>query len=90
MELRILDIIAYEYNLIKYASMDITWKTIESYYYEIVCREIWELIKKYQVYTRKANNRLRGSLILIITQELFECIQMDLINFKNTPDSKFK
>ena len=45
-ESRILDMIAYEHDLIGHISMDVTWKAVEEYYYGIVHGEVRELVKK--------------------------------------------
>ena len=89
-ESRIYEIIAYKHDLTGHAGMDATWSAIERHYYGIVRNEVRELVKKCQVCARKASNRSRGPLTPIVVFELFERVQVDLIDFRDTLDNEFQ
>jgi len=47
------------------------------------------LIKKCGICHKKAANQSRGSLTPIISTELFEYLQLDLIDFRHQPDAPY-
>ena len=71
-ELRILEVIAYEHDITGHTEMDAAWKAIDSHYYGIVREEVRQAIRKCQICARKASNRSRGLLTPILVKHLFE------------------
>jgi transposase InsO family protein len=55
-----------------------------------VREEVRQAIKKCQICARKASNRSRGPLTPILVNNLFERVQVDLIDFRDTPDDQYK
>ena len=47
------------------------------------------MVKQCEICHRKATNRSKGPLTLIISTELFERVQVDLIDFKHQPDAPY-
>ena len=90
MESRILEVIAYEHDITGHAGMDAAWKAIDSDYYGIVREEVRQAIKKCQICARKASNRSKGPLTPILVNNLFERVQVDLIDFRDTSDNQYK
>lgn len=85
----ILRIIEQEHLLSKHSGRDTTWTSISKTYYGIARQEVIYLIKQCEVCCRKAANQSRGPLTPIISTELFERIQVDLIDFRHQPDAPY-
>ena len=66
-----------------------TWASISKAYYSISCQEVVYLVKQYEICNKKAANRSRGPLTPIISTELFEQVQVDLIDFRHQPDAPY-
>ena len=47
------------------------------------------MVKQCEICHRKATNRSRGPLTPIISTELFERVQVDLIDFRHQPDASY-
>ena len=85
----IFGVIEQEHLLSKHAGQDTTWASISKTYYRISCQEVKYLIKLCEICHKKADNRSRGPLTPIISTELFERVQVDLIDFKHQPDAPY-
>ena len=81
-ENEIFGVIEQEYLLSKHASQDTIWASIRGTYYGISQAEVKYLIKQCGICHKKAVNRSRGPLTPIISTELFEYLQLNLINFR--------
>lgn len=88
-EEEIFRIIEQEHLLSKHAGQDATWASIRGTYYGISREEVKFLIKQCEVCLKKANNRSRGPLTPILSTELFERVQIDLIDFRHQPDAPY-
>ena len=76
-------VIEQEHLLGKHAGQDMTWEAVKNTYYSISRDEVIFVVKQCEICHRKAANRSRGSLTPIINIELFERVQIDLINFRH-------
>ena len=93
MELRILEVIAYEHDITGHTGIMLLGRLLmvtDSHYYEIVKEEVCCAIKKCQICARKTFNRSRGPLTPILVNDLFKRVQVDLIDFRDTPDGQYK
>ena len=82
-------IIEQEHLLSKHAGQDTTWASIRGAYYSISRAEVKYLLRQYEICNRKAANKSRRPLTPIISTELFERIQIDLIDFRHQPDAPY-
>ena len=89
MESPIFDIIQEEHSRIGHGGIHLTWAAIGAGYYGIIRTEIIWLLKRCQICIRRASNLSRKPLVPIVTTKLFERIQVDLIDFRNEPDSVY-
>ena len=88
-ENEIFGVIEQEHLLSKHAGQDTTWISIRGTYYGISWAEVKYLIKQCSICHKKAANQSRGLLTLIISTELFECLQLDLIDFRHQPNAPY-
>ena len=82
-------VIEQEYLLSKHAGQDTTWASIRGVYYGISRAEVKFLIKQCEICHKRAANKSRGPLTPIISTELFERFQIDLIDFRHQPDAPY-
>ena len=82
-------VIEQEHLLEKHASQNMTWKAIKNTYYGISRDEVIFVVKQCEICHKKAANQSRGPLTPIISIELFERVQIDLINFRHQPDASY-
>ena len=85
----ILRVIEQEYLLSKHAGQNMTWAAIRNTFYGISRGEVEYLVKQCEICHRKATNRSRGPLTPIVSTELFERVQVDLIDFRHQPDAPY-
>ena len=74
------------HNSIEYASQDATAKNIGQFYYGVSREEVVFLVNLCEICHNKAHSKSKGLLVPIISTKLFECVQIDLINMRPTPD----
>jgi hypothetical protein len=82
--------IVYEHDINGHAVQDATTKAVLKTYYGITREEVYVLLRHCQICARKASSKSKGPLIPIISTSLFERVQIDLIDFSNTPDGDYK
>ena len=82
-------VIEQEHLLSKHAGQDTTWASIRGVYYGISRAEVKFLIKQCEICHRRAANKSRGLLTPILSTELFERVQIDLIDFRHQPDAPY-
>ncbi len=85
-ELQIWDTIIQNHNSLGHAGQDPTAKAINRAYYGITRDEVIFLIKLCEICHRKAPSKSKGPLKNIISTEVFERVQIDLIDMRSTPD----
>ena len=66
-----------------------TWASISRAYYGISRQEVVHLLKQCEICHKKVANRSRAPLTPIISTELFERVQVDLIDFRHQPDASY-
>ena len=77
------------YNSLGYTGQDTTAKSILDQYFGVSKKEIIELLRYYTIYNRKYQSKSKGPLINIVTDRLFQRIQIDLIDIRHNPDREF-
>ena len=85
----ILRVIEQEHLLSKHAGQNMIWAAIRNTFYGISRGEVEYLVKQCEICHRKATNRSRGPLTPIVSTELFERVQVDLIDFRHQPDAPY-
>lgn len=85
-EPQIWDIIIQNHNSLGHAGQDPTAKAINRAYYGITRDEVIFLIKLCEICHRKAPSKSKDPLKNIISTEVFERVQIDLIDMRSTPD----
>jgi hypothetical protein len=88
-ESEIFRVIEQEHLLSKHAGQDTTWASIRGTYYGISRTEVKYLLGQCGICHKKAVNRSRGPLTPIISTQLFERLQVDLIDFRHQPDAPY-
>ena len=86
---QIFDTITRVHNSLGHVGQHATGNHVNREYYGIATQEVYFLVKLCEICHRKASSKSKGPLKSIITQRLFERVQIDLIDMTATPDREY-